>query len=138
MIRFDSRRVDLPTRFEWAILAYGILLRLTQYLSDRSLWMDESMLALNVVNRSFAQLLQPLDYNQGAPVGFLMAQRAAVTLFGPGEYALRLFPFICGLISLFLFYYLAKKCLEPGASRIGLALFAIVLPLIYYSSEAKQ
>ena len=67
-----------------------------------------------------------------------MVQRASVQLFGPNEYALRLFPLLCGLASLFLFYYLAKKCLNRKAVPIAIALFAILLPLIYYSSEAKQ
>ena len=125
-------------RLEWAILSYGVLLRLAQYLSNRSLWLDESMLSLNIIHRNFAELLRPLDYNQGAPIGFLMLQKALVRLLGPGEYALRLFPFLCGLASLFLFYYLAKKCLERSAVPMAIALFAMVLPLIYYSSEAKQ
>ena len=120
------------------LLAYGALLRLTQYLFNRSLWVDESMLSLNIVNRSFAQLLRPLDYNQGAPLGFLLAQRWYVDLFGPGEYALRLFPLLCSFASLVLFYQLAKKCLERNAIAVAIGLFAILLPLTYYSSEAKQ
>lgn len=136
--RFDLRRVEQLALLEWCMLAYGVLLRLTQYFSGRSLWMDESLLSLNIVNRSFAQLLRPLENDQGAPVGFLMVQRASVQLFGPNEYALRLFPLLCGLASLFLFYYLAKKCLDRKAVPIAIALFAILLPLIYYSSEAKQ
>ena len=67
-----------PTKFEWLIILFGTLLRLTQYLSNRSLWLDEANLALNIVNRSFLQLLKPLDNNQGAPIGFLMLERSAV------------------------------------------------------------
>ena len=126
------------SRFEWTIIAYGVLLRLTQYLFNRSLWLDESMLALNIVNRKFAQLLKPLDYDQGAPVGFLMVERAAVQVFGSSEYALRLFPFVCGIVSLLLFYRLAKLSVSSQAVPIALGLFATLAPLIYYSSEAKQ
>ena len=94
--------------------------------------------ALNIVDRSFVQLLKPLDYGQGAPVGFLMLERTAFHLFGPGEYALRLFPFLSGMISLLLFYRLAKQSLPSRAVPIALGLFATAAPLIYYSSEVKQ
>jgi hypothetical protein len=114
------------------------LLRLTQFLSNRSLSLDEAKLALNIVNRSFAQLCKPLDYGQGAPIGFLMLERSALHLFGSGEYALRLFPFLAGMISLLLFYQLAKQSVPTGAVPIALGLFATSAPLIYYSSEVKQ
>src|SRR3984893_12155548 len=127
-----------PTKFEWLIILFGPLLRLTQYLSNRSLWLDEANLALNIVSRSFLQLLKPLDNNQGAPIGFLMLERSAVQLFGPGEYALRLFPFLCGLISLLLFHRLARQSVTPKGVPIALGLFATSAPLIYYSSEVKQ
>jgi hypothetical protein len=126
------------TRFEWFIIAYGIILRLTQYLSNRSLWFDESRLALNIVNRSFSQLLKRLDYGQGAPVGFLMLEKAAVRVLGSSEYGLRFFPLLCGVISLLLFYRLAKLSISPKAVPIALGLFALSGPLIYYSSEVKQ
>ena len=71
-----------PTKFEWLIILFGTLLRLTQYLSNRSLWLDEAFLALNIVNRSFLQLLKPLDNNQGAPIGFLMLEKFLPELGG--------------------------------------------------------
>ena len=77
-------------------------------LHNRSLWADEAVLALNIVNRSYWELLQPLDYEQGAPVGFLLVEKLAIGVFGNNEYALRLFPLLSGIISLFLFYILAK------------------------------
>jgi hypothetical protein len=50
------------------IIFIGIILRLIQYGINRSLWLDESLLALNIVNKSLSELLRPLDYNQIAPV----------------------------------------------------------------------
>src|SRR5712692_10219939 len=126
------------TTFLWIIISWGALLRLIPYLFNRSLWLDESMLALNVINRSFFQLLKPLDYNQGSPLGFLMLERLAVQVFGTSEYTLRLFPLFCGILSILLFYRLAKLCVTPKAVPIALGLFAISGPLVYYSSEAKQ
>ncbi len=50
---------------------FGVVVRLVQYLNNRSIWFDEANLALNIVNRSYFQLLSPLDNNQAAPPGFL-------------------------------------------------------------------
>jgi hypothetical protein len=55
----------------WGIILLGAVLRLRQYLLNRSLWADEASLAVNLVNRSFGELTELLDYHQAAPVGFL-------------------------------------------------------------------
>ncbi len=127
-----------PQRLPWTIIYFGILVRLVQYLSNRSLWNDEAALALNIVNRSYLELLQPLDYDQGAPIGFLMVEKLAVQVFGDNEYALRLFPLLSAIISLFIFYELAKKCLQPQAVTIALALFATLHIWLEYATEVKQ
>jgi uncharacterized membrane protein len=122
----------------WFVIGFGVVVRLAQYLWNRSLWADEAVLALNIVNRSFWELLQPLDYDQGAPLGFLMVEKLAVQVFGDNEYALRLFPLICGIVSLVLFYQLAHRFIQGWAISIALALFASLHYLVYYSSEVKQ
>ena len=116
----------------------GVALRLIQYLHHRSLWFDEAMLALNILNRSYSQLLKPLDYNQGAPVGFLFLERLVGTCCGFGEYALRLIPLIAGVCSLYLFYKVAQLLLPQKAVWIAIGLAAVSPHLIYYSSELKQ
>jgi len=121
----------------WIIVSWGSILRLVQYFSGRSLWLDEATLSLNIVNRSFPELLKPLDYGQTAPFGFLVLERSAVQLFGTSEYALRLFPLLCGLISLLLVHHIAKLSLSPKAIPIATGLFAVSGPLIYYASEVK-
>lgn len=129
---FSSQRLSL------AIISFGILVRVVQYLSNRSLWADEAVLALNIVNRSYLELLQPLDYNQGAPIGFLWVEKLAVQLFGDNEYALRLFPLVSGILSLLLFYQLTKRYLRPQAVPVALILFASLRHIVYYSFEVKQ
>ena len=125
-------------RISLAAVALGCLLRFVQYLLNRSLWMDEAYLALNIVHRSFAGLRQPLDYHQGAPIGFLMLQKSATLLWGGGEHALRLVPLLAGLASVILFYELASRTLPLKALPIATGLFAISPSLIYYSAEVKQ
>jgi hypothetical protein len=116
----------------------GCGLRLAQYLLDRSLWMDEAYLSLNLVHRSFAGLWRPLDYHQGAPIGFLLLEKSAIRMAGSSEYALRLLPLLAGIGSVLLFYKLASKVLPPRAVAIAVGLFAVSPSLIYYSSEVKQ
>jgi len=122
----------------WLMFGFGIAVRCVQYLANRSLWLDESMLALNIVHKTPLQLLQPLDYEQGAPLGFLILEKTIVQMLGNNEYALRLLPLISGAFSLFIFYSLAKIVLEQKALLISLALFIFSGPLIYYASEVKQ
>jgi hypothetical protein len=116
----------------------GVILRIRQYLTGRSLWADEAMLALNIVERDFARLVQPLDYDQGAPVGFLVVEKVFNTILGKHEFALRLFPLLVGLVSLWLFYRFLKRLMSGPALLVSLALFAFNPRLIYYSSEVKQ
>jgi hypothetical protein len=113
-------------------------LRLVAFLQDRSLWFDEACVALNVLERSYAELLQPLDRNQGAPVGYLFAAKLLVGLFGGSELVLRLPAFLGSLAALGLFAWVALRVLPRPAALVGLGLFAVSPHLIAYAAEAKQ
>ena len=134
----------IKTSFSWeglaivVILLLGFVLRLRQYLTGRSLWLDEAMLALNIVNRDFVGLSQPLDYNQGAPLGFLLVEKFFNIMFGKHELVLRFFPFIMGVAALGLFYLLLRHTTTGISLLAGLISFAVGPELIYYSSEVKQ
>lgn len=133
--RFLSNKVNIAAMI---IILVGIVLRLVQYYINRSLWLDESSLALNILNRSYPELLKPLNFYQSAPVGFLFIEKLNEQLLGSNEFALRLFPLIAGVASLLLFYVLARQVLRKESVLIALALFTLSGPLIYYSSEVKQ
>jgi hypothetical protein len=102
------------------------------------LWIDEAMLGLNLVNRTPRQLLEPLDYNQGAPVGFLLAVKAAISVCGEAEWALRLVPFAASVLGLFCFAWVARRLLMPHAAILAVTLFAFSPQLVSYASECKQ
>lgn len=132
------KRISLsytPERLAWVIIFVGFVLRLAQYLANRSLWFDESIYALNIIGRSYGELLVS---SEGAPVGFLMLEKLVGQAFGNSEFALRLLPFLAGIFSLFAFYEVAKRFIAPNAVLIALGLFAILDPLIYFSSEVKH
>jgi hypothetical protein len=120
------------------IVLLGVVVRVRQYAANRSLWLDESFLALNVIGRNMHGLLtDPLDFNQTAPAGFLFVEKLATEVFDKSEYSLRAFPLVCGLASLPLYAWLARRVIGPAAAVIAVALFAVAGPLIYYSSELK-
>ncbi|MEO0759426.1 MAG: glycosyltransferase family 39 protein [Cyanobacteria bacterium J06648_16] len=122
----------------WLSLLLGFFLRIHQYIYNRPLWLDEAMLSNNIVNRSFAELLEPLGSRQSAPIPFLLLTRLSVEFFGPNEYALRLPSLIFGLLALVLFYFVATQYISLTVVPPALLIFAISNPLIYYSSEVKQ
>jgi hypothetical protein len=133
-LRRRTDRLDLPGV---GIVLAGLILRTAQYLHIRALWLDEAMLALNVVRRSFAGLFQPLDYAQGAPIGFLLGEKAAIQILGNKDYVLRLLPFLAGCAALLLMYLIVQRFPRP-AGWIALGLFAVCRDPVYYASEAKQ
>ena len=126
------------TTFIWTAIGVGAVLRIVEYLLNRSLWADEADLALNIMHRSWAGLVQPLDNHQGAPLAFLALEKTVVNRFGTSELALRMVPLLAGIISVVLFYKLAERAISAAAVPIAVGLFAISPSLIYYSSEVKQ
>jgi hypothetical protein len=101
------------------------------------LWLDESMLALNILDRSVIELLRPLSFSQAAPPAFLLIEKCFSWIFGSSEYALRLFPLLCGLASLPLFAVLARRTLNRPAAVVATLLFAVATGPVYYASEVK-
>ncbi len=122
----------------WVAISLGLVLRAAQYVTNRSLWLDEAYLALNVLHRPVTGLFKPLEYHQGAPFGFLLLEKLATKLAGNSELALRAVPLALGVLGLLFFARLAKLYVSPCAVPAAVSLFAFCGPLIYYSSEAKQ
>lgn len=76
------------------ILLFGVILVLFQLLYNRSLWGDEAKLALNIINKSYLELFQPLDNGQVAPILFLQIEKIFTTIIPNSEIGLRVFPFL--------------------------------------------
>jgi len=128
-------RADLLAGLCFAI---GIVVRLAEYLENRSLWLDEALLSLNVIEKPFPGLLGELDYQQGAPVGFLFLQKLAVALAGQSEYGLRLVPLLSSIAVLTFGYRLAVRLMGRSAGLIALGFLCLCDPLVYFAGEAKQ
>jgi hypothetical protein len=123
--------------YELAIIIFGAIFRIREYLFNRSLWLDESAISLEIVNKSLINLFKPLGLGQSAPIGFLILEKIAVAVFGISEQALRFFPLILGLGSIWLFYIICKKILDQKSTLIALFIFCFSEALINYSTEVK-
>ena len=51
-------------RATWLFVGLGIAVRLVRYLVNYPIWHDEAFLAVNFWDRSYVDLLRPLDYGQ--------------------------------------------------------------------------
>lgn len=119
------------------LVGWGILVRLIQYLHNRSLWGDEVNLALNIIDRSYVELAQVLDNNQAAPLGFLWLEKLITQMVGNSEYALRLLPFTASLVSLGVFYRLVRRYSSTIAIPIAIVLFIGGRHTLYFATELK-
>ncbi|MBW7998563.1 MAG: hypothetical protein FVQ81_18715, partial [Candidatus Glassbacteria bacterium] len=124
--------------FAIGTVAIGLVLRIWHFVGARSLWIDEAMIGKNIIDRSFAQLFQSLDYGQIAPIGWLILEKVAYNMIGGLEYSLRLAPFIFGIAALGVFSWLTLRCFKGILAPIVIFLFAINPRLIFYSAEVKQ
>lgn len=120
------------------LTALGFLVRLAHLLANRSLFIDEARLALNVGTRTFSGLLRPLALEQVAPIPFLLAEKLMAEVFGMGEVALRLVPFACGVALLGLSWALARRVLSPKFALLVLAWTAVSPTLVRESNNLKQ
>jgi uncharacterized membrane protein len=116
----------------------GVIIRMDIFLQARNLFIDEANIARNLYERGFLALLKPLDYEQFAPPLFLWVSKLNSIIFGFSEISLRLFPFICGLFSIFLLIYLVKLLIGKNYAIYPLALFAGGYIFLHYGTELKQ
>ncbi len=140
-ISYRFSKINLRFDFAKTAVVVGILLRLKSYLECRPLWVDECWSAIEIVNRSFWEILTHqyiFSVSSRPPTLFVFIEKISVLLFGNNEWALRLPPFLFSVASIIGFYYLARKFLSPRAMLIAVWLFALSEPLVFYAAEAKR
>lgn len=116
----------------------GIGIRLHAYFQFRSLWNDEANVAMNLMRSSFLGLLSPLDYDEVAPVGFLLLEKAMTILFGNFDYVLRILPQLAGMAAVPLTYVVARRLVSGPAALLALLLMALSPTQRHFTSELKQ
>ncbi|HEX6422271.1 MAG TPA: glycosyltransferase family 39 protein [Acidimicrobiales bacterium] len=136
--RTTPRRLPWTTWLPAVLIALGGAIRIRQWVGGRSLWLDEAMVARNVLDLGFRGLAGELRYNQGAPAGWLWAERVAYLAFGPEERPLRLVPLVTGIAALVVLWVLARHLVGPRRAAVAVAIAALSPQLVRYSNEVKQ
>jgi hypothetical protein len=126
-----------PERWVALFVVVGVMLRLFRYSLGLPLWGDEGFLGVNILDRGYRGLLQPLEYIQVAPIGFLWAERAMYRWLGMSEYVMRLVPLLAGVSAVVLFGFWARKILEPLAATIATGILAVSDLSIRHAVELK-
>lgn len=134
------RKIYIQKIGVYIIILIGFFESLIQFISGRSLWLDESFLALNIIHKTPKELLKPLGYNQVAPALFLQVEWFFTQVFSRTDFALRFFPLLCFWCSMVLFYNILNIFFQKKIyiTAVGMSLFAFNSTLLYYSSEIKQ
>lgn len=120
-----------------ALLLLGVALRVLFFSVDRPLWIDEAMLAVNLVERDYAGLREPLIHGQVAPIAYLYAERFLVETFGSSEKSMRSLSLVAGLACLPMFLIILRRTLPPAGALLAMLLFSVSEPMVYYSVELK-
>ncbi|RZL37451.1 MAG: hypothetical protein EOO96_05045 [Pedobacter sp.] len=121
------------------VIVVGIFLRLFHYFSNRSLWLDEGYLVSSLLRLNYHELLNTsLDYQQKAPVGFLLVVKFFLTLLGNNQYGLRIVPLLSGILSILVFVPVAKYFLKEWGLFTAVTIICLSPAFIYHSVEIKQ
>ncbi len=120
-----------------ALLALGLALRGWHYLRGPSMWHDEAAVVLNVLYKSYGELLGPLTFHEAAPPLFLWMEKAVAAALGDGVYALRLPLFLASCAAMLLLAWAAGRLLEARAVPWAVFLFAVSEQLSWHACEAK-
>ncbi len=123
--------------FVFALLLLGSLPRLAYYFTGRALWFDEAALCINILERSGAALLEPLAFKQVAPPLYLWTLKFCTWIGGNTVYAVRLPSILAGLLTLVLFWLVARRLLSNRGALLALLIAAFSQHLINYAGEAK-
>ncbi|HSV43164.1 MAG TPA: hypothetical protein VLJ10_01290 [Candidatus Bathyarchaeia archaeon] len=131
----------LDTHLPELLIGCGIVLRLKYWFENRALWLDEAYLGIHTMVQTWKEILLNRQMALDMPVppmGFMLMEKIFGALSGYQEMALRLFPLICGITAMFLFFILARKILSWRAMLLALALMVFNNFCIDYAVELKQ
>jgi len=116
----------------------GIGILTFQFIVGRELWGDEAMLVNNIIERSFLELLQPMDDFQVAPIGYLMIQKLLIIMFGNGEWVFRCVSYLSLIGSIVLIPKLFRALAIPTENAwFSMSLLAILPATMIYGTEIK-
>ncbi len=121
----------------WAVLVAGIAWRVLDYCLRYPVWTDEASLTLNILHRSYAGLLRPLNLYQVAPLFFLWTQKFIIDHLGTSGFSIRLLPFVAGVACVPLAWLAFRPAFGPRAALVATALIVCSLAPVRLTCDAK-
>ena len=113
-------------------------MRVRQFLSFRSIWLDEASFAHGILDNGLFDLLTTKQRFVD-PIGFVVSTKLGTQVFGQTEFAFRWIALLAGVASVGIAALLALRVFRSGLGRVVFtALVAISPVLVYYSDEAQQ
>jgi len=119
--------------------ALGFILRAIRMLNIHPVIFDEAGRFIAIIEYPLGDLfrLGHLASNVHDAFGFLLIIKAFIGLFGYSELAIRLFPFISGIISLLLMIRLCSLLVNQRAGLIAFGLFCVAPYSVMYAATLK-
>jgi hypothetical protein len=135
--------VTSPRRPAWLDAATligigGAALLIYQWAGARPLWLDEEMIAVNLRDRTFAELTGTLWLGQTAPLGWLFVQRGVLLTLGTSELALRAVPVLFGIATVATAVWVGHRWMRPIAAAVFVLLCSLAQWISFYYLELKQ
>lgn len=130
------KRLFQERTFFLLVLPLAIFLRIYK-LGEKQLWTDEIIQALDSSHTSLAALLHAVrEEIAAAPLDFII-QHFFIHWFGSSEAALRLHAAIFGILTVVVFYYLARLFLSDHGAILASSLYAVYPLHLHYSQEGR-
>lgn len=140
----SAKKVNYIHILTLIIIILGIIIRTKLLILNPSYWLDTYALALNI-NNSYLEFFKPLSNFQVAPPFFLLVSKFLYNFVSFNEnieirdFTLRLFPYLCGVISLPLFSILIHKMFKNNlCTLLGTYILCFNIQSVYYTIEFKQ
>jgi hypothetical protein len=120
----------------------GLSIRWLEFHRNYSLMMDECAISMNIFDRNLSALTKPLDYDQAAPLGYMVLQKLFFRVFGMGDRTTRMVPLFFGILTvplgavLFARIFHLRRSAWPWILSTGL--ICLNRGLVSYSGISKQ
>lgn len=136
-------KTDILSKGVWAVsltlIGFSFYLLFLLYWTNRSLWIDEAMLAFSFTQRSFGDLVKGIFlWDQSAPILYLYMVKIITIVFGVSEFTLRVFSLLTYFLTLFLAYKVMDKEFKIKYPILAAAFLSNMRVLLYYANEFKQ
>jgi hypothetical protein len=131
---------ERPLTGELLVYAALILASLPARLSAMrvSLWLDEAWVANSILSPSWKEMFYYPRWLQPTPPLFLALVRLLAKVLGPSEPALRLLPWLAGLMAIPVLAIALRKLFSPASALCGTSLVIVNFWAVKHSQQVKQ